>query len=264
MEKFVIETENLSKTFYKSKNLIQLYSKPFGTCQSIVAVDGVSLRIRPGEILAVVGPNESGKTTLVKMLSCLILPTKGTARINGYGIVNDEMKVKSSIGVIPCDERSFYWRLTGRENLAFFAALHGLDRQESRNRIMALSKTLGIDELDNRFQEYSSGMKQKFAVARSLLNDPPVLLMDEPTRNLDPCAAEDIRYFIKKEISERDDKAALLVTHDLDEAVLLGRRIAIMHKGKIKACGTEEELKNNAGLLCGCSIKEVFKHYVAG
>lgn len=263
MHEFTIETINLSKRFFAAKNLNQLIFSPLRKAKSVLAVSQVSLQIKKSELFALVGPNGAGKTTLIKMLSCLVLPTEGSARVNGYDIIRDEMQVKNSIGLLTGEERSFYWRLTGRENLDFFACLYNLSREKAKKRIKELTELLEIEDLDKRFQEYSTGMKQRFAIARSLLNNPAVLFMDEPTKNLDPIAAGDLRQFIKRELVGTQEKTVLFCTHNLSEAASLGKRVAIMDKGRIKACGSLDELRKDASLPLSVDIEDIFKHYVA-
>lgn len=263
MEEYVIETTNLSKRFYPAKSIRQLLFSPFARTGPVFAVEGVSLQIKRPESFALVGPNGAGKTTLIKILSCLILPTEGSARINGHDIIKDEMGVKDSIGLLTSEERSFYWRLTGRENLHFFACLYNLSKQRAKQRIKELSGLLQVEDLDKRFQEYSTGMKQRIAICRSLLNDPCVLLMDEPTKNLDPIAAEDLRQLIKKKLVELQGKTVLFCTHNLNEARSFADRIAIIDKARVKACGSWDELSRGSGLPSNADMEAVFKYYVA-
>lgn len=262
MHEYAIETKNLGKRFLLAKSTRQFILNPLGKAKVVVAVNQVNLKIKKTELFALVGPNGAGKTTLIKMLACLILPSEGSAEVNGFDIVKEEMRVKSSIGLLTGEERSFYWRLTGRENLNFFATLYNLSREKAKQRIEQLTQLLRIEELDKRFLEYSTGMKQRLAIARSLLNDPAVLLMDEPTRQLDPIAAEDLRQLIKKRLVEQQRKTILFCTHNLSEAASLGSRIAIMDKGRLKASGTLDELIKNAHLSPGVSLEDVFKYYV--
>src|SRR3990172_8165098 len=163
------------------------------------ALKNVNLQIRHGEIVALLGPNGAGKTTLLKILSTLVLPTSGTAYVKGYEIVRCEDDVKKSIGLVTGEERSFYWRLTGRQNLEFFAALYGLRPDEAKPRIDALLEQLDLSAAaDNMFYSYSSGMKQKLALVRGLLCNPAVLFLDEPTKSVDVMTARDLRGFIKE------------------------------------------------------------------
>ncbi len=263
MSEFIIETKNLSKRFYAAKNLRQFIFNPFARINSVLAIDNLSLQIKRAELFAVVGPNGAGKTTLIKILSGLVLPTKGNATVNAYDIIKDEVKVKESIGLLTGEERSFYWRLTGRENLNFFASLYNLNRSQAKSRIKELTRLLGIQNLDKRFQEYSTGMKQRFAVARSLLNNPAILFMDEPTKNLDPLAAKHLREFIKEELVGRQAKTVLFCTHNLSEAAFLAQRMAIIDKGRIKASDSLDGLREKANLPSSSDVEDIFRYYVA-
>ncbi|MBU1695076.1 MAG: ABC transporter ATP-binding protein [Verrucomicrobia bacterium] len=213
----------------------------------LTAVDGVSLEIKPGELFGLLGPNGAGKTTLVKMLCTLILPDGGRAEVNGYDL-SDEARVKASIGFVSGEERSFYWRLSGRQNLEFFAALHGLSAGEAKQRIHHLAEWLELGEfLDRRFDRYSSGMKQRLGIARGLLNDPQILFLDEPTRSLDPTSAGHLRDIVKQLVRERGH-TVVLVTHQLREAEDLCDRIAIMHKGRLRVVADPPFLRRQAGV----------------
>lgn len=246
---FSIEISNLSKEFISARTLHQLAFHPFRREKNILAVDNISLRIKKGEILALAGPNGAGKTSLIKILSCLILPTRGRAMVAGYDILKEEQKVKDSIGLVGWDERSFYWRLTLRQNLYFFAILYNLSDIEAKKRIEELASLLKITaQLDNRFQECSAGIKQRLAIARSMLNDPEILFMDEPTKSLDPSASKSLRDFIKERLVGKQQKTIVFATHNLYEVENFVDQIAIMHSGRIKACGTLSELRDKAGL----------------
>jgi len=165
----------------------------------VKAVEGVTIDVQSGEIFAFLGPNGAGKTTLIKMLCTLIFPTRGEAIVDGHDITKDDEAVRRSIGLVTGEERSFYWRLTGKQNLKFFGALHGLKSDEIQRKIEALVDLLDMQEyVDTRFNEYSTGMKQHLAVARCLLSDAKILFMDEPTKSLDHSSAEKLRRFIKE------------------------------------------------------------------
>ena len=205
----------------------------------------VNLQIKKGEIFGLVGPNGAGKTTLLRILSTLILPTSGDCFINGYNLSKnkDSEKVKSLINLVSDEERSFYWRLTGRQNLEFFAALYNLTRNKIKQRIREIAYQLEIeDKLDTMFKDYSSGIKQKMAIARSLLNNPEIIFMDEPTRNLDPCAKRKLFDFIQGQLINQEKKTVLLVSHQLDEVSSICHRIAIINQGRIVVAGTLGEL----------------------
>src|SRR5262249_45820917 len=174
-------------------------------------LDGVSFDVHQGEIFGLLGPNGAGKTTLLKVLSCLVSPTSGSAFVQGSDIAVAEHRVKTSIGLVTSDERSFYWRLSGRENLHFFAALYNLPRPDIRRRCQGLlEKVELLKHADQPFMEYSTGTKQRLAIARALLHDPPVLFMDEPTRSLDPTAAKHLREFVVSTLNRKEGKTVLL------------------------------------------------------
>ncbi|MFQ6617441.1 MAG: ABC transporter ATP-binding protein [Fidelibacterota bacterium] len=195
-------------------------------------------------MFGVLGPNGAGKTTLIKILSTLILPSDGEAYVNGYNILREEKEVKASIGLVSCDERSFYWRLTGRQNLRFFALLNNLNYSAAEKRINSLLSLLEIEPIaDRSFKDLSSGMRQRLAIARGLLTDPEIIFLDEPTRNLDFHSARKIKEFIKREIAFRRGKTILYATNNLLEAEEMCNRIIILHKGSLKLCGELREMK---------------------
>ena len=245
---YIIETFNLTKRYPQIKRYHEIIIHPFQK-REITALDGVNIRVERGEVFGLLGPNGAGKTTLIKTLCTLLLPNEGTALVNGYDIVKEEREVKRSIGYVVNDERSFYWRLTGRQNLEFFAILNNLAPDQANRRIEEVLRLVGLEANgDKRVKDYSTGMKQKLAIARGMLSDPEVLFLDEPTRSLDPMIAKSLREFIKRNIAEGQGKTVFLSTHNLGEAEELCDRLAIIDRGKIKACGTLDEMK---GLLDG-------------
>jgi ABC-2 type transport system ATP-binding protein len=240
----VIETVNLTKHYPKIKNYRDLALHPFKK-QYTTALDSVNLSIEQGCFFGLLGPNGAGKTTLIKILSTLVLPTAGEARVNGFDVVQQPRQVRQSIGLVVNDERSFYWRLNARQNLSFFATLNNLSSPMKERRI---EEVLHIAELDKdanrRFSDYSTGMKQRLAIARGLLSDPSIIFLDEPTRSLDPLSARHLRKFIKEEIVCRHNRTALLATHNLYEAENFCTHIAIINNGTIKACGPIAAIKS--------------------
>ena len=238
-----IEGHGLEKSFVKKRSVRELVTRPFARAERVPALRGVDFEVRPGEIFGLLGPNGAGKTTLVKILSCLVLPDRGKAVIGGHD-VRDENRVKPLLGLVNADERSFYWRLSGRENLRFFARLYDVPGRRVEPRIQELLDRVQMaDAADRRFSDYSSGMKQRVAIARALLHDPPVLLMDEPTRSLDPAASLQLRRFIAEELQARHGKTILLATHNLREAEDLCDRVAILVRGRIRQIGRVEEVR---------------------
>ena len=239
---FAVETERLTKRFRQLNGYRDLVTYPWRR-PSTIAVDSVSIRVREGELFGVLGENGAGKTTLLRMLSTTLLPTSGRAAVHGHDVVSDARAVRSEIGLVSGDERSFYWRLSGRRNLEYFAALYHLRRHVARQRIDILLHALGAASYaDRRFDSYSSGMRQKFAIARAMLTQPRVLFLDEPTRALDPIAADEVRQYVTEEIIGRLGHTVLLATHMLSEAQALSNRIAIIRHGKVFAEGTIDEL----------------------
>ena len=242
---YAIETFDITKRFLQTKRYRELLLHPFRK-KELIALEKVSIKVKEGELFGILGPNGAGKTTLIKVLCTLILPNEGTAYVNGYDVVEDGEKVKASIGLVTSEERSFYWRLTGRKNLEFFASLYNFSNWETKSRISEVLRLVGLeDRADDRFDNYSTGMKHRMAIARGLLNDPAILFLDEPTRSLDPYAAQKLREFIKEDLVRGQGKTVFLSTHNLEEAEQLCDRIAIIDKAMIKASGTLSELRKN-------------------
>lgn len=216
--------------------------------QSISALKGISFEVKKEELFGILGPNGAGKTSLIKILCTLILPDSGTALINGYDIYHHEKKIKKYIGYITSDARSFFWRLTGNQNLHFFGTLYNLSSEETKKRINYLVDLLDLKkEIDMPFMGYSSGIKQRLSIARGLLRNPEILLMDEPTRSLDPLAKLRLQQFIKKDLVGEQKKTVFLATHDLLEAEYLCDRLAILSQGKIVAIGKVDAIKKSLG-----------------
>jgi len=258
---YAIETFGLSKEFVSFKRRYRLLSHPFQKESPALVINDITLKIRKGEIFCLIGPNGAGKTTLIKVLSCLILPTKGSAEVAGYDILKDEEKVRNAIGLVTGDERSFYWRLTGRQNIEFFAALYNLSPDTLHRRINELFDILHIEEPDKRFQEYPSGIKQRLSIVRALLNDPDILFIDELTKNLDPTSAKDLRKFIKETLVKKHGKTIIFSTHLLYEVEGLADRIGFMSKGRIVAEGELETLRKTMGNK-GAAIEEVYDYFI--
>jgi ABC-2 type transport system ATP-binding protein len=210
------------------------------------ALTDVSFRLYPGETLGLLGPNGAGKTTLLKIIATLLAPTSGRVLINGVDVKKDSIGARRSLGMISSDERSFYWRLTGRQNLNFFAALYRIPERVAKERIAALLEVLGLTyAADRKFHGYSSGMKQKLAIARGLMNEPHVVLYDEPTRALDPLSAQQIRRWIQENQVRASHQAHLLATNQLYEAEQLCQRVMIVNRGSIIAYGTIDEIRRS-------------------
>jgi ABC-2 type transport system ATP-binding protein len=192
---------------------------------------GVDLQVTAGRIFALLGPNGAGKTTLVRILATLLLPDTGEVRVDGRDALRDALEVRRRLGCSLDSDRSFFMRLSGRENLIFFGALRGLRPRKARQRADELLESVALGHAaGRRVQEYSSGMKQKLSLARALLGDPPVLILDEPTRGLDPLAAAEFRASLAR-LSAGGKKTILLVTHSVDEAAELAESAGILVRG---------------------------------
>ena len=206
------------------------------------AVDGVDLQIRRGEIFGLLGPNGAGKSTTIRMLCTLLEPTSGTATVNGFDVVRKANEVRRSLGTVLAGERSIYWKLTGRENLEYFAALYHIPANVAKKRVDELIERMEIKDRANELVEkYSTGMRQRIAIAKALLARPPILLLDEPTLGLDPQAARNLRGLIAQ--LKEEGHTILLTTHYMEEADLLSDRIGIIDTGKVIALDTPEGLK---------------------
>jgi ABC-2 type transport system ATP-binding protein len=210
------------------------------------AVDGVDLEIRRGEVFGLLGPNGAGKSTTIRMLCTLLEPTRGTAIVNGYDIVKQANDVRRSLGTLLAGERSIYWKLTGRENLEYFAALYHIPPAAAKTRVEELIERMELKERANELVEkYSTGMKQRIAIAKALLARPPILLLDEPTLGLDPQAARRVRELVAD--LKREGHTILLTTHYMEEADQLSDRIGIIDQGRVIALDTPERLKQRIG-----------------
>lgn len=206
------------------------------------AVNGVDLQIERGEIFGLLGPNGAGKSTTIRMLCTLLEPTSGTAQVNGFDIVKQANEVRRSLGTVLAGERSIYWKLTGRENLEYFAALYHIPAEIAKKRVEELIERMEIKDRSNELVEkYSTGMRQRIAIAKALLARPPILLLDEPTLGLDPQAARRVRELIAE--LKQEGHTILLTTHYMEEADQLSDRIGIIDTGKVIALDTPEGLK---------------------
>jgi ABC-2 type transport system ATP-binding protein len=204
------------------------------------AVDRVSLSISAGSVLAVLGPNGAGKTTTVRMLTSILAPTSGTAKVAGYDVIQQPAQVRASVGVLT-EQHGLYERMKAIEYLDFFGRVYHLDAAVRKQRSYNLMERFDLTfALDKRLGEYSKGMKQKLALVRAMLHHPPVLLLDEPTSAMDPLSAKQVRDAIVE--MQRDESTFLITTHNLTEAQMLANKIAIIRHGRIIAQGSFAEL----------------------
>jgi ABC-2 type transport system ATP-binding protein len=211
---------------------VSAVSKRFG---EVNALANVSMEVAAGEVVVLLGPNGSGKSTLLRILGTTIAADSGEALVAGYDVRTATRQVRRSVGFLLADERSWYWRLTGRHNLEFFAALYGLRPRECKARARELLDEVGLAAAADRpFQGYSSGMRLRLSLARALLSSSRVLLLDEPTRSLDPLATKEFRDLVTRLALQR--RAAVLVaTHDLHEATAIASRVLVLVEGRIRA-----------------------------
>lgn len=243
----LVRVHDLRKAFTVRRPVAEVVRRPFDR-RHVAALRGVSLEVAAGEFYGLLGPNGAGKTTLFKTLATLVLPDSGSVTIAGHDALADPAAVRRVLTPVLADERSLNWRLTALENLLLFAALYRLPSPERRPAATRLLEVVGLAAAADRMVgTYSSGMKQRLLIARALLSRPAVLLLDEPTRSLDPVSARDFRAFLREEIAGRQGCTVLLATHDADEALDLCDRLGVLHHGRMVAEGTARQLAARAG-----------------
>ncbi|HUU03509.1 MAG TPA: ABC transporter ATP-binding protein [Myxococcota bacterium] len=223
----------MHKRFTLPRPLGQILAHPLSR-KRIEVLSGVTLAVRTGSVTGILGPNGAGKTTLLRILAATIIPDRGSVSILGRDAVGRPSDVRARLGFVLSDERSFFWRLTARHNLSFFATLANLEPKDIRPRIDELCDVIGIQqELDKPFRDLSTGMRQRLSLARALLHDPEVLLVDEPTQAMDPGAARRTRDLLGQTLAGKMKKTILLATHNVEEARELCDRVAFLTDGKI-------------------------------
>lgn len=247
----------LEKSFPPARSGWRSFLQPFEK-PSVVALDRISFEVRPGESLALLGANGAGKSTLLRILATLLLPTRGHAQIAGHDAVLDPRAVRRQLGYHAGSDIGFYPRLTCRENLRFFGRLNHLSNANAAQRIAHLAQQFRLEEaLDRQVRTLSSGTVQRLSLARALLHQPRVLLLDEPTRSLDAIAASEFRRFLKSEVLRRGDTSLLFASHTLPEVEQLADRIAVIDAGRLLACDTLAALKRSTGTE---TLEEAFMH----
>ena len=242
MQEFPIYVSQISKKFIKTRGSRFKRNREKKTVQ---ALDRVDLQVREGEIFGLLGPNGAGKTTLVKILTTIVIPDSGIAKINGFDVVKESRQARASFGAtIGGGERSTYWKMTGLENLIFFGRMYGLNKKQAKKRAIHLLEQMQLTgKSHERVENYSTGMKMKINFARALISNSPVLIFDEPTLGLDPSFARDLRSYIKNVLQKERGKTILLTTHYMAEADQLSDRVALINKGKIIDIATPHQLK---------------------
>ncbi len=237
-----VRIENLAKTYITKQRKGIFKSEK----REVEALKGVSFSVKPGEIFGFLGPNGAGKTTLIKIITTLLLPTAGGAWINGYHIDKEANKVRASVGCMLMGERGLYWKLTARENLLYFGALYHLSSEARARRTQEIIDLLDMGEIADRTVEtYSSGQKMKLAFGKALINDAPLLVLDEPTNTLDVPSASELRAIVRD--LNKQGKTVIYTTHIMSEAETLCDRVAIIDHGKLLAIGSVGDLKESLG-----------------
>jgi ABC-2 type transport system ATP-binding protein len=250
-----VQVENLSKTYHtkQRKGLFKAEKR------AVLALKDVSLEVQTGEIFGLLGPNGAGKTTLIKIITTLLLPSSGRARVNGFDIAKESNQVRASVGCMLMGERGLYWKLTGRENLQYFAALYHLRPELRPGRIQEIVELTGLGEfIDRTVETYSSGQKMKLAFAKSLINDAPLLVLDEPTNTLDVPSASELRAVVRQ--LNNQGKTIIYTTHIMSEAETLCDRVAIIDYGMLLTLGSVPELKTSLGCEQAVRIDGVISH----
>jgi ABC-2 type transport system ATP-binding protein len=238
-----VETKNLVKVFERGRRTVwQRLRREPDKRERFRAVDGIDLVVEPGEIFGLLGPNGAGKTTTMKMLATLLIPTSGTIRVLGIDPLEQPRQVRARLGAMLSGERSLYWKLTAQENLEYFAALYHVPPAETKTRIANVLAAVKLaDRADDYVERYSTGMRQRLALARALLPNPPLVVLDEPTVGLDPQASRDLRDRVRE--LKAQGRTVLLTTHYMEEADQLCDRVAIIDHGRIVALDTPAALK---------------------
>ena len=244
MENFVIKIKDLCRTYNTNG-------------KEITALKNVSFAVKKGEIFALLGPNGAGKSTIIKILTTLLAPTSGKAEVLGLDCYKERKKVRSKINFVFGGEAGLYWRLTGRENLQYFADLYKVSSKIARERIERLLRIVELEgSADQRVEQYSKGMKQRLLIARGLVNNPEILFLDEPTIGLDPIGAASLRKLIRKMNDE--GKTILITTHYMDDVEILCDQIAFINKGHLIDVGTKCELKQKYLDSDNASIEDLY------
>lgn len=245
----MIEIEALTKRFTRNIGNPSLWRRVLSRPETepVTAIDELDLHVGRGEFVSLLGPNGAGKTSIVRVLCTLLLPDEGRCRVAGYDVETQQREVRRSIGVSIRGERSVYWKLTGRQNLSYFARLYGIRGQSAGSRIDEIAEVVGLTErIDDYVERYSMGMKQRLAIGVSLVHEPSVLLLDEPTIGLDPNGARSLRLLLK-ELSRDKGVTILYTTHYLQEAEDLSDRVAIINHGRKIIEGSPDQVRGALG-----------------
>jgi sodium transport system ATP-binding protein len=256
-----ILVENIEKVFPPAYVGFRAFLSPFSR-PTQRALQAVSFHVEKGESFAILGANGAGKSTLLRILTTLLLPTEGRAEISGYDVIEKPISVRRSVGFHSGAEAGFYARLSARQNLQFFARLRNLSSKEASRRIAETAGRVGITQaLDRQVRTLSSGTVQRLSLARAVMHAPSVLLLDEPTRSLDPLAAADFRSFVRDDLINRHGTTLLFASHSLTEVEALADRVALLDAGHLLFCGTLAELR---ACTPSGSAEEAMSHLIRG
>jgi ABC-2 type transport system ATP-binding protein len=241
----LLEVQQITKRFVVERPLHRQILAPFAAREQIIALKKVSFSTEPGEILGVVGPNGAGKTTLLRILADLLEPDHGSVTLCGHRLGAKQYHLRGRIGYVSSDERSFFWRLTGKQNLDFFSRLYGLSGPGARRRIAAFLELFGLQEkATHLFRDYSSGTRKKFALIRAIVHQPALLLLDEVTNSLDPPSAERVKSFVREYVCNADNRTGVWSTHRLEEIAEVCDKVLMIDKGTIWFYGSAEDFQN--------------------
>jgi ABC-2 type transport system ATP-binding protein len=242
-----VELRGLTKHFARRRSVLEMLRER-GRSPRVTVVDRVSFTVRRGEAFGLLGPNGAGKTTIFKMLATLVVPDEGDATVDGYDLGVEAAAVRRVLCAVPADERSLNWRLSARENLALFAALYRIPRRDAARRVEHVLGVVGLADAGAKLvAAFSSGMRQRLLIARALLGAPRILLLDEPTRSLDPLSAQEFRGFLRRELIDRAGCTIVLATHNAEEAFGFCDRVAVLHQGRLLATGPTGALSGRYG-----------------
>ncbi len=243
----IVEAQDLEKYFVVDRPLYEQFFAPFAAKKMICALKGVSFSIRSGEILGVVGPNGAGKTTLLRILANLLEADDGYVRLCGQKL-NNECHLRANIGYVSSDERSFFWRLSGKQNLEFFARLYGIRKPAARKRIAKLLGQFALEEkAAELFRDYSTGTRKKFALIRALIHQPRILLLDEVTNSLDSPSAQSVKALVREYASAQHGCAAVWSTHRFEEIGEVCDKVLVISEGRMKFLGDANDQKGRCG-----------------
>jgi ABC-2 type transport system ATP-binding protein len=254
----IVSVRGVTMRFPITKRYREIALHPLRRRRVFTALTGASLEVEPGDRIAVLGPNGAGKTTLLRLIGGLLLPTEGEVVINGFNTQRHSTRARKCVGFVMNEERSFFWRLTAEQNLEFFGALDGLWGADLKARTRELLRLVGLEASASRLvSDFSSGMKQKLALARGLIADPEVLILDEPTRALDPVAADEMARLILDRIHRDTRKTLLIATHRLEEISTLCTKVVVIAGGKLKAFDRVADI-----VTSGASLLEYYRRHV--